>query len=68
MINGGLSGEHDMDEADIERVAARVAEKLMDPANLEELSRAIARHLRLLAVQYDADIAMLGRRLDGGHY
>lgn len=57
-----------MDEADIERVAARVAEKLMDPANLEELSRAIARHLRLLAVQYDADIAMLGRRLDGGHY
>lgn len=57
-----------MDEAEIECIAARVVEMLMEPRYLQALSGAIAKDLRLLATQYGADIARLGERLDARHY
>ena len=57
-----------MDEADIERIAARVVEMMMEPRHLQALSSAIAKELRLLAAHYNAETAKLGQRLDASHY
>jgi hypothetical protein len=57
-----------MDDADVDRIAARVVEMMMEPRHLQALSSAIAKELRLLAAHYSAETAKLGQRLDASHY
>lgn len=57
-----------MDDSEIERVAARIVDKLSRPENLQALARAIAEELRLRMLEQDAELARLGERLDSGHY
>ena len=57
-----------MDAVDIERIASRVAEKLMEPLNRQALAEAIATELRRLGVRYAHDMEMLGQQLDARHY
>jgi len=53
-----------MDDAEVDRVAARVIEKLMEPRSCQVLASAIAKELRLLTMQYASDMTKLGDRLD----
>ena len=53
-----------MNDAQIERLAAKVVEKLLQPDNRAALASAIARELRLLAREYRDELAELGERLD----
>ena len=51
-----------MNEAEIERLAAKVVEKLMEPGNLQALASAIAKDLRLFRMEYGHEMAKLGER------
>lgn len=53
-----------MDDAEVDRVAARVIEKLMEPRICQVLASAIAKELRLLLMQHSSDMSRLGDRLD----
>lgn len=57
-----------MDEDEIERIAARVVEKLREPACLQDFARAIATELVRLDIRSRADLAKLGERLDKTYY
>jgi hypothetical protein len=57
-----------MDERDIERVAARVVEKLLEPTACGVLASAIAKQLRQMASQYESDMSRLGERLERQHF
>ena len=55
-----------MEERDIERVAARVIAKLLEPTACGVL--AIAKQLRQLTSQYESDMSRLGERLERQHF
>ena len=57
-----------MDEDEIDRIAARVVEKLMEPSNRQVLASAIAKELRLLGIQHGSEMGKLGERLDSRFY
>ena len=57
-----------MEKEDIERIAARVVEKLLEPATRGMVAIAIARELRQMGLEYKHDMARLGERLDAQHF
>jgi hypothetical protein len=57
-----------MEQEEIERIAARVVEKLLEPAACGALAIAIARELRQMGMEYEHDMARLGERLDAQHF
>lgn len=57
-----------MDEVDVDRIAARVVEKLMETMNVQILSRAIAMELRQFGIKFVSETARLGERLDSGRF
>ena len=57
-----------MEKEEIERIAARVVEKLLEPAACGALAIAIARELRQMGMEYEHDMARLGERLDAQHF
>ena len=60
--------ETTMEKEDIERIAARVVEKMLEPATRGMLAIAIARELRQMGLEYKHDMARLGERLDAQHF
>ena len=56
-----------MEKEDIERIAARVVEKLLEPETRGMLAIAIARELRQMGLEYEHDMARLGEWLDSQH-
>jgi hypothetical protein len=63
-----LPKETAMEKEDIERIAARVVEKLLEPGARGALAIAIARELRQMGLEYEHDMAHLGERLDAQHF
>jgi hypothetical protein len=57
-----------MEKEDIERIAARVVEKMLEPETRGMLATAIARELRQMGLEYEHDMAHLGERLDTQHF
>jgi hypothetical protein len=57
-----------MEEGDIERIASRVVEKLLEPAACSMVANAIAKELRQMALQYEGDMARLGERLEAQRF
>jgi hypothetical protein len=64
MIEAVNREETTMEEGDIERIAARVVEKLLEPAACGMLASAIAKSLRQMAMQYEGEMSRLGERLE----
>ena len=62
-----LPKETAMEKEDIERIAARVVEKLLEPETRGMLAIAIARELRQIGLEYEHDMARLGEWLDSQH-
>ena len=54
-----------MEKEDIEGIAARVVEKLLEPETRGML--AIARELRQMGLEYEHDMARVGEWLDSQH-
>ena len=57
-----------MENEEIERIAARVVEKLLEPETRGMLAIAIARELRQMGLEYEHDMARVGERLDAQHF
>ncbi len=57
-----------MEERDIERIAARVVEKLLEPATCGMLASALAKELQQMASQYKDELARLGERLEAERF
>jgi hypothetical protein len=57
-----------MEKEEIERIAARVVEKLLEPETRGMLAIAIARELRQMGLEYEHDMARVGERLDAQHF
>ena len=57
-----------MEKEEIERIAARVVEKLLEPETRGMLAIAIARELRQIGLEYEHDMARVGERLDAQHF
>ena len=57
-----------MEQEEIERIAARVVEKLLEPETRGMLAIAIARELRQMGLEYEHDMARVGERLDAQHF
>ena len=62
-----LPKETAMEKEDIERIAARVVEKLLEPETRGMLAIAIARELRQMGLEYEHDMARVGEWLDSQH-
>jgi len=56
-----------MEKEDIERIAARLVEKLLEPETRGMLAIAIARELRQMVLKYEHDMARVGEWLDSQH-
>ena len=56
-----------MEKEDIERIAGRVVEKLLEPAARGMLAIAIAKELRQMGLQYERDMADHRQWLDAQH-
>jgi hypothetical protein len=57
-----------MDQSDIDCLATRIVETLLKPQHIQALSRAIAKELRFLSFEREAEEARLGERLDARRY
>lgn len=53
-----------MDDEEIDRIATRVIQKLMEPPLRDRLVEAVAEQLRSQTTRYERDMARLGQRLD----
>jgi hypothetical protein len=67
MVWSRLKGEV-MKDAEIERLATRIVEKLIEPCNRQTLASAIAKELRLLSIEQGSEVAKLGEGLDRKFY
>jgi hypothetical protein len=56
-----------MEKEDIQRIAARVVEKLLEPETRGMLEIASARELRQMGLEYEHDMARVGEWLDSQH-
>lgn len=57
-----------MDDNEIDQIATRVVQKIMESPLRDVFAAAIAMQLRGLARQYDREMVDLGERLDCGRF
>jgi hypothetical protein len=57
-----------MEDSEINQLAARLVQKMMEPANCDALAQAIAKQMCHFAQEYASDMQRLGERLDSRHY
>jgi hypothetical protein len=57
-----------MDDSEVSQLAARLVQKMMEPANRDALAQAIAKQICHFAQEYASDMPRLGERLESRHY